>query len=279
MNYQPLFVLRIYPHFFKISRPTPRIIGLMHSILIKAETPRKSIGAYTTMTAMSAGWMATMPVETRTGRWYNFSSRFLDADGAKREVEELLGCRVEIEGTLCYASGYFKKPFVKNVIPIGLASLFFEPMAATTSRAIGAALLSIKSGLSILSRRDEYSRAIYNQSMEKSAQVSMSMIYSRYLAGGLGGNFWRTFSIEKAPSPLKKWIEDASKGRMRKSDYDTLDWITIPSRTILSHLGMSGVGRQAIQRFYNAELRDQPVAEAIASCSSEIGRLSNKDLS
>lgn len=50
MQFQPLFVMRVYPHFFKILRPTPRIQGLMYNYLnrLTGKTLMKERGRWIT---------------------------------------------------------------------------------------------------------------------------------------------------------------------------------------------------------------------------------------
>lgn len=269
-------VIREFPEAEWVS--TSDLFPVDSSILIRASTPRDSIGAYTIMTAMRHGWMATMPVETKTGRWYNYASKYTDESAAVAEVESLLGAGVEVTGRLRYQSGYYRRPAVQNVIAIGLASMFFEPMAATTSRAIGAALLSLNASPSLLMSQSEVGRSLYNAGLSRTANVSISLIYSRYLAGGLGGDFWSSFSVDKAPTALRLWLRDARSGDLRKSVYDTGDWADVPTSTILSHLGASDAGCEAIRAFYRSHLSDQPVDTAIRSCKKTIEQLAQQYL-
>ncbi|MBI0424984.1 tryptophan 7-halogenase [Acinetobacter sp. ACIN00229] len=86
----------------------------------------------TRATAMNAGWMWQIPLKERIGAGYVFNSNFLSEEQAIIEVEKYLGYEIEPQKVLHFESGHFEKVWQKNVLALGLASGFVEPLEATS---------------------------------------------------------------------------------------------------------------------------------------------------
>ncbi len=82
--------------------------------------------------AMSAGWMWQIPLQERIGAGFVFSSNHLTEDQAIKEANQYLGLEIEPMRTLRFKAGYFEKVWQKNVVAVGLASGFVEPLEATS---------------------------------------------------------------------------------------------------------------------------------------------------
>ena len=88
---------------------------------------------YTTATAMPAGWRWQIPLQHRMGNGYVFSSAFISEDEACEAI------RTAAEGTpladprvLRFRPGRRKHSWSHNVIGVGLASGFLEPLESTS---------------------------------------------------------------------------------------------------------------------------------------------------
>jgi tryptophan halogenase len=101
-------------------------------VQIPHENP-KVIAPTTGAKALSAGWNFKIPLTTRIGTGYVFSSRFISDDKA---IEELLalygdqakGCDPRI---IPIRTGRVRNAWVKNCVALGLAGGFIEPLEAT----------------------------------------------------------------------------------------------------------------------------------------------------
>ena len=83
-------------------------------------------------TAMNAGWMWQIPLVERIGAGYVYSSEFTTEEEAIAEVEAYLGKKIKPQKTLSFEPGHFERVWQKNVMALGLASGFVEPLEATS---------------------------------------------------------------------------------------------------------------------------------------------------
>lgn len=83
-------------------------------------------------TAMTAGWMWQIPLQERIGAGYVYSSEFTTEEQAIAEVEAYLGKTIKPQKTLTFEPGHFEQVWQKNVMALGLASGFVEPLEATS---------------------------------------------------------------------------------------------------------------------------------------------------
>ncbi|MEO0031554.1 MAG: hypothetical protein RIS94_1312 [Pseudomonadota bacterium] len=87
----------------------------------------------TIATALSAGWAWSIPLTSRTGNGYVYSSDFLSADQAEAELRGLLGLSNDaVEARhLRFNVGQLARHWDHNCLAVGLAQGFIEPLEAT----------------------------------------------------------------------------------------------------------------------------------------------------
>ncbi len=113
------------------------------SIHIEEDSERDGIRPYTTATAMNAGWMWEIPLFARSGNGYVYSSQFINEEEAEREARAFFKGREMTTKHIRFESRRRRRSWVKNVVSIGLASSFLEPLESTGLYFVYAALFQL----------------------------------------------------------------------------------------------------------------------------------------
>ena len=88
----------------------------------------KQMVPYTNCTAIENGWVWNIPLWSRIGTGYVYSSKFVDDDTALQQFEKHLNRKVESYKKINIKTGIHEKLWVKNVCAIGLSAGFIEPL-------------------------------------------------------------------------------------------------------------------------------------------------------
>ncbi|MET3826223.1 2-polyprenyl-6-methoxyphenol hydroxylase-like FAD-dependent oxidoreductase [Sphingomonas sp. PvP055] len=101
-------------------------------VLPTPRDPAAPVPSQTRATALSAGWAWDIPLTSRTGNGYVYSSRYLTPEQAEAELRAHLG--VGAAGTarhLTMRVGRVAESWSHNALAVGLAQGFLEPLEAT----------------------------------------------------------------------------------------------------------------------------------------------------
>ncbi|MGJ8682528.1 tryptophan halogenase family protein [Paraglaciecola sp.] len=108
--------------------------NLFNDAAVAIASPTKpQYQAHTVSTALSNGWKWDIPLTSRTGNGYVYSSEFMDADAAELELRnaiQVMDHDVEARH-LKMKVGRLDKHWHKNCLAIGLSQGFIEPLEAT----------------------------------------------------------------------------------------------------------------------------------------------------
>jgi tryptophan 6-halogenase len=99
---------------------------------------------YTSAIAMKSGWTWKIPMLSRFGSGYVYSSKFASRDGATEEFCALWGLNPEANfNHVRFRVGRNRRAWVKNCVSIGLASCFLEPLESSGIYFIYAAIYQL----------------------------------------------------------------------------------------------------------------------------------------
>ena len=95
---------------------------------IRYKNKKKELVPYTNCTAIENGWVWNIPLWSRIGTGYVYSSKFVDDDTALKEFKKHLGQKDLEFKKIKMRVGIHKRVWVKNVVAIGLSAGFIEPL-------------------------------------------------------------------------------------------------------------------------------------------------------
>jgi len=158
---------------------------------------------YTSATALSSGWMWNIPLRTRKGCGYVFDENCISKEQAQNEIELLLKRKIEPIKFIKFESGRVETFWKNNVLSLGLASAFVEPLEATSIHStIIQLLFFVKEYL--LQDKDktitEYNKKSYNEKMTKFYDLILDFISYHYQGGRNDTVFWRNINGKMTPN-------------------------------------------------------------------------------
>ena len=183
-----------------------------------------SIPSYTEAIAMKYGWIWKIPLQERYGCGYVFDSTLINSEEAKKEVEEYLGFEIEVPRTLNFEPGYYKTPWVKNVISIGLSAGFVEPLEATSIWTSITTIGNLFSSPELIYRNDQRIVDDFNNRFCKLNEDILTFIYFHYMSERKDTPFWEKFTRENAPEQLKNLYDICDYRLLEFSDIQSLTW-------------------------------------------------------
>ena len=182
------------------------------------DLPQDDIPTYTLAWAQSSGWMWQIPTQERMGCGYVFSDRHLTPDQAQAEIETTLGMPITPRADIKMDAGRLDRVWDKNVLALGLASSFLEPLEATSIHGtIVSVLLFCNRYLSKLNTISDQERMAYNQAIAGQVDDFCDFINLHYVSERQDSAFWRDVANEYIQPKTREKIA-AWQSKMPASD-------------------------------------------------------------
>jgi len=187
---------------------------------------------YTDVTAHSAGWRWRIPLQHRYGNGYVYSSRHIDDEAAKAELVAAVPDRLLHEPRLIrFTPGRRKKAWNRNVVALGLASGFLEPLESTSIALIETGIEKLKA----LFPDRSFDPAVideFNDWSRREMERVRDFVVLHYKAAQRGATaFWRTTRDADIPETLARKVElFRSRGHIARYRWEMVQppsWLAI----------------------------------------------------
>lgn len=171
----------------------------------EAATP---ITPYTRSTAVEGGWQWRIPLQHRIGNGIVYSSHHMsDETASERLLSGLDGAALSDPRPIRFAPGRRASAWERNVVAIGLASGFLEPLESTSIHLIQTAILRLIAlfpGAGIL----EADRKEYNLQTRVEFEDVRDFIIAHYkVTDREDTEFWRYLKYMDVPDSLRERLE------------------------------------------------------------------------
>lgn len=171
----------------------------------------------TNATALSSGWMWDIPLQNRRGCGYVYNDRFISKDQAKLEIENFLGREITPIKHISFDPGRSEMLWSKNVLSLGLASCFVEPLQATSIHTtVAQIILFINDYLTdnVKTTISQENEIAYNRKSSTFYDLNLEFVSAHYQGGRQDTPFWRYIKEESIVSPYAKELINRSKNKI-----------------------------------------------------------------
>ena len=218
----------------------------------------KPILPYTISTAKEAGWTWRIPLQSRIGNGYVYSSNFISEEDAEATLRHSLDSEPKADARqIKFTPGRRKDPWVKNCLSIGLASGFLEPLESTAIHLVISNMFRFFDHFPADSDF-ENSRTAYNaRSIREIEEIRDFLILHYCTTARTDSELWRYAKNMEIPQSLESKIQIFKNRGKTPSDYYDIfrpgSWIAV----------LAGMGVKPLRCDPLAEILDDEIAKRI----------------
>ena len=177
---------------------------------------------FTRSTARAAGWQWRIPLQHRTGNGHVYSSAHMsDDEAAATLLAHLDGEPLGDPRPIAFAAGKRERFWERNVVALGLASGFLEPLESTAIHMVQSAMARLLA-LFPTRRDDPAARDAYNRQTHFEYDRIRDFLVLHYRATERTGAFWEACRAAPPPDGLAEKLRQFRAGGRIVTDKDEL---------------------------------------------------------
>jgi tryptophan halogenase len=194
-----------------------------------------AITPYTRSTALEAGWAWRIPLIDRVGNGHVFSTRYIEEERAREQLlEQLDGPALAEPRLLRFTTGHRERFWVHNVVALGLASGFLEPLESTSIMLIQRGLLAMIDILKPGVPPAAPAVVAYNKGMSKVyARIRDFIILHYCRTERRDSQLWRDVTAMELPDTLAfrlhAWRQTGALNMYSAEGFESSSWLAIHS--------------------------------------------------
>lgn len=178
---------------------------------------------YTISTARSAGWTWRIPLQSRTGNGYVYSSRFISDDDAKAEFLSAIGEEPLVEPRVLRFTGGMRREIWKgNCLALGLSSGFLEPLESTSIHLVFINLFRFLDHFPAATPNRNLIDQFNKLAADEMEEIRDFLVLHYCLSDRTDSEFWRHVSSMSLPDSLQNKIDLFTKNGRIISKHDDL---------------------------------------------------------
>jgi len=178
------------------------------ALAVPSERGAGPLTPYTRATAHPVGWQWRIPLQHRTGNGHVFASAFSsESEAEQRLMANLDTAALDQPRLIRFETGMRRRHWVGNVVAIGLAAGFLEPIESTSIHLVQTSLERLVE-LFPTRRMDPRLRDRFNaQTAQEWVRVRDFIIAHYHLCRRDGSAFWRAMQAMTVPDSLAEVLE------------------------------------------------------------------------
>ena len=196
------------PHFISYEKWLTVNTGLAFNL---SRSDFEYTRSTTTAHALSCGWMWMIPNHSYIGCGVVYDDNFSSKDEIVKEVNDILGVEIAVRKEIKFKSGRLRKSLYNNVVSLGPAYSFLEPLQATS---IHTTLVQVIKLFSFLN--GEINAREYNQYCADIVDNYADFVSLHYQFKYHQNDFWRSRIPRRYTARI---INKSKKKIMKQSDY------------------------------------------------------------